>query len=310
MLIALLLYGADVPSLLVRFRSIDLWSLMAAILVMFSRTFAHAARWATIIRANDGHIAFAQSFKLILMGYFFNQALPSAVGGDVIRVWQARQAGLSLGTALNTVVLDRLLALAALLIMSTAALPWLMDLIIDPALRWALALVLITGTLGFAVLLVLNRLPEYVFRWRLARAAVKLSNATRKTLLHIGPCLITLVLSVAIHFGMALVVFILAGALGVKISLIHCIFLVPLVMLVSLIPISMAGWGVREGAMVVAFGLIQVPQSDAIAVSVLFGATLLLTSLPGGLLWWRSGHPTVANLSTDSDTMTKPLGGD
>ncbi len=298
LLIAALLYGADVPSMLARFRGVNPWYLFAATLVMFSLSFAHAARWVTIIRVNSGHMGFATALKLVLVGYFFSQALPSSVGGDAMRIWQAHRAGLSLGTALNSVVLDRLIALAALLIMTAVALPWLMDLVIPPAIRWAFVFVLMAGAVGFAVLLALSRLPESLFRWKLIRAAARLSEAAQRTLLTTGSGFVTLVLSVVVHVGVAFVVFMLAGALGVKVSLVHCIFLVPLVMLVTLIPISIAGWGVREGAMVVAFGLIQVPRSDAIAVSLLFGATLLVVSLPGGVLWWRTGRQATGNTNT------------
>jgi hypothetical protein len=178
--------------------------------------------------------------------------------------------------------------------MTAVALPWLMDLVVDPTLRWAVVLVLFGGACGFTVLFVLNRLPAFVFRWKVVRAAMQLSEAARPILLNASSGSHTLVLSFGVHLGVALVVFILAGALGVGVSLGHCIILVPLVMLVTLLPISIAGWGVREGAMVVALGLIQVSRSDALAVSVLFGVTLLVTSLPGGALWWRTSHPIPA----------------
>lgn len=288
LLIIMLLHGADVPGLFTRFRDVNPWSLLAATLVMFSLSFAHAARWVAIIRANGGHMGFMTSLKLVCVGYFFSQALPSSVGGDAMRIWQAHRSGLSLGTAMNTVILDRLIALAALLIMTAVALPWLKDLVIDPAIRWSFVLVFMAGVVGFAALLVLNRLPESFLRWKVAQAAARLSEAARKTLLNAGSSFVALALSVVVHIGVSLVVFMLADALGVRVSLMHCILLVPLVMLVTLIPISIAGWGVRESAMVVAFGLIQVSRSDAIAVSLLFGMTLLVTGLPGGVLWWKT----------------------
>ena len=56
------------------------------------------------------------------------------------------------------------------------------------------------------------------------------------------------------------------------------------VILISLLPISFAGWGVREGAMVIGLGLIDVPMDKAVAVSVTFGLALLVSSLPGAVL--------------------------
>ena len=75
-----------------------------------------------------------------------------------------------------------------------------------------------------------------------------------------------------------------------EVALKDCVLLVPPVILITVVPVSIAGWGVREGAMVVAFGFIQVPASAAFALSVLFGLTLAVSSLPGSLLWWSSGY--------------------
>lgn len=286
----MLLHGADLPGMFSRFHNVNPGKLFTAALVMFLLSFAHAARWVIIIRANNGHMRFATSLKLVLVGYFFSQALPSSIGGDAMRVWEAHRGGLSLDTALNTVVMDRLTALAALLIMTAVAMPWLMDIVSEPAARYVLLLMLAAGAIGFVVLLNLSRLPESVFRWRVVRAAIRLSQVSQKVLLKLNSATVTLVLSVGVHIGVAFVVFILADALGVDANLTSCILLMPLVMLATLAPISIAGWGVREGAMVLALGLIHVTRTDAIAVSVLFGATLLVTSLPGGMLWWRIAH--------------------
>ncbi len=64
--------------------------------------------------------------------------------------------------------------------------------------------------------------------------------------------------------------------------------LIPLVMVASAIPISVAGWGVREGAMVAALGLVGVGEAQAFAISLLLGLMLIVAGLPGGLLWLRS----------------------
>ena len=57
------------------------------------------------------------------------------------------------------------------------------------------------------------------------------------------------------------------------------------VALVSVVPISIAGWGVREGAMVAAFAYAGLPQSDGLLVSILFGFSYLMLGVLGGLVW-------------------------
>ena len=65
--------------------------------------------------------------------------------------------------------------------------------------------------------------------------------------------------------------------------------MLPLILLVSMAPISIAGWGVREGAMIVALALVGVSDGDALALSVLFGLALLVIGVIGGVVWILSG---------------------
>ena len=63
------------------------------------------------------------------------------------------------------------------------------------------------------------------------------------------------------------------------------LFLVPPVILIATVPISIAGWGVREGSMIVAFGYAGLPQSDGLVVSVLIGLTFFAIGAIGGIVW-------------------------
>ena len=67
--------------------------------------------------------------------------------------------------------------------------------------------------------------------------------------------------------------------------MLYLLFLVLPVVLISIVPISIAGWGVREGAMVAAFGYAGLPQSDGLIISLLFGAIYLVLGAIGGLVW-------------------------
>jgi uncharacterized membrane protein YbhN (UPF0104 family) len=61
--------------------------------------------------------------------------------------------------------------------------------------------------------------------------------------------------------------------------------MVPLAGLIMVIPISIAGWGVREGVMVVGFGYLGVAPEAALALSILYGLLMLVVALPGGIVW-------------------------
>jgi hypothetical protein len=95
--------------------------------------------------------------------------------------------------------------------------------------------------------------------------------------------LLGLAISAQIALGMA--TFSMAASLGIKVSLLDCIVLMQPVALLASLPISVGGWGVRETAVVLLFGLIGVPSSAALVLSLQLGLLALFVVLPGGILW-------------------------
>ena len=75
-----------------------------------------------------------------------------------------------------------------------------------------------------------------------------------------------------------------------NLSFLYCLVLIPPVVLVSTIPISIAGWGVREAAMITLLALVGVAEADAFVLSVLFGLLTFGLSLPGGIVWIIGGY--------------------
>jgi len=80
--------------------------------------------------------------------------------------------------------------------------------------------------------------------------------------------------------------------------------LTPPIMLITMMPISIAGWGVREATMMVAFGYAGLAQTDGTVVSILFGAVYFIVGAIGGLVWIfsaekASGHIKVAHAAED-----------
>jgi hypothetical protein len=101
-----------------------------------------------------------------------------------------------------------------------------------------------------------------------------------------GPLII--ISSLLIHLMTALIAWSLAQAVASRFEFLHAFLLVPPVILVATIPISIAGWGVRESALVLAFSYAGLPESDGLIVSVLLGGVLLLVGIVGGLVWLAS----------------------
>lgn len=269
---------------------VDAGAVLLVILCALCVVPLHALRWMIAVEASGNRIPFRTALQIVLIGHFFNQTLPSSVGGDAVRIWCACRAGLGVGDAVRTVILDRAISLVGLLLMAGAGLPWLFGLVTDPSARFAIVAVVAAGIGGFLVFIALPQLPQPLLKWRVMRAVAELSVLARRITLTPRYVLPILGLAVAGFVVFVFIVYSLATALHLELRFTDCLLLVPPVLLVSVIPVSVAGWGVREGAMVVAFGFVNVPPSAAFAVSVLFGLTIAAASLPGALLWLVSGY--------------------
>ena len=110
----------------------------------------------------------------------------------------------------------------------------------------------------------------------------------------------TVCISVFIHSIGALCVWILALELGLNINYIIVLAFLPLISLAQIIPVSIAGWGVREGAVVSLFALMGLDPSISLVVSLLWGTSIVLAAVLSGLIWifMRSGNETLRDIRT------------
>lgn len=288
-LIWLLLRNTNTDAVVAQLFDVGWRAFVLATVLLAALALPASLRWQMVLRALGRRIRFGHGLRLVLIGLFFNQVLPSNVGGDAVRVWQIRRDGVDLRTAINSVVIDRLMALGILFLIILVALPALFAIISGPVARTAIVLLAAGGLVGYVLFAFLGRLPEFFFRWRATKAIAALSADFRTVISSPRFGSATLALSLFIQLVSALAVFVLAASLQYKVSLIDCIILMPPVILATAIPISIAGWGVREGAMVVAFGYVGLSAHDALALSVLFGAAMICAGLPGGLVWIATG---------------------
>jgi hypothetical protein len=74
----------------------------------------------------------------------------------------------------------------------------------------------------------------------------------------------------------------------IEMRLFDCVLLLPLVTLTTVLPFSIGGWGVREGAMIVALGFVGVSATTAFSLSVVYGLVILASGIPGAFVWLGS----------------------
>jgi uncharacterized membrane protein YbhN (UPF0104 family) len=259
--------------------------LAGAVVVLLAASAVVALRWHLILSAEAPSPGPAVLLKIVLVGMFFNQVLPTGVGGDAVRVWRCCKLGIALGPAVRSILLDRACGYLVLILVYAASLPGLLRILADPRQKTAVVAVLGAGLLGLAALLTLDCLPRWLLRLRLIAPLAELSRETRRLFGHPGRCAAVLGLS-AVTIGLTILGFkLVADGVGSRLPLGSWIMIVPPVTLIQLLPISLAGWGVREAGLVVALASFNVPAEAALATSVLLGLCLIAAGLPGGLIW-------------------------
>ncbi|OIQ92518.1 hypothetical protein GALL_255100 [mine drainage metagenome] len=259
--------------------------LLAAMLLQGVQMLVCGGRWSLVLRAARLAMPVFQATRLYMIGLFFGQVLPGAVGGDAIRVWKAHQNGLPLSASINSVLLERVLTVFGLLLLATLTLPLLAARVGHSPALWMFPGLTLAGLLGMLLLTVLDRLPARLAHLRLVRGFMALAVDSRR--LFFSPARLGTILAVTLfgHVNLTLVVWAMAQGLGAPLSVMDCLALVPPVVLVTILPISISGWGVRENMMVLMLGSVGVGHEQATALSLLFGISGMAISLLGGLFW-------------------------
>lgn len=255
-----------------------------------------AQRWSWIATKLGAVLPARRAIRYSLVAAFFNQALPSTVGGDAMRVWLLGRSDRQWKRAVYSVFVDRAAGVGFLAVVVAACLPWSLERIAAPEGRVAVMVIGLGGVAGLVVGLALGFTTPgaRLAAWRLARVLFEVAGASRAALLdrRRGPGIA--ILSVFVHILTVVAAWCLARAITISPNALNMLILIPPVMLISMIPVSIGGWGIREGTMVVAFGYAGIEPSQALAVSVLLGISTLAVGAAGGIIWLAERQPARA----------------
>ena len=214
-----------------------------------------------------------------------SMVLPSIIGADLVRTY-ALSGRTPIGTVVRIVLIDRalgLLALATLVMVSVLVLPGFFSA--QPLLLLSVAI----AVCGPATYLVLTRLvPRLRGTQRLVLAARELGLDLKRTVEGKGSTRVILI-SLSLHLLSVFAFLALGNAIGMpEVDFVHYLAIVSCALLVTIIPISIGGWGIRESALVIGFGLVSVEPERAFTLSATFGLLVMLSSAVVALL----GTPT------------------
>ncbi len=255
--------------------------LVVALLTQFGSTSVSAYRWQLIMH----NLNFGQSLSFYWRSYFkasfFNQGLPTSIGGDALKVLDVAGQGFRKRDALYGIMLDRITGLAALMWLNLAA--YLLNPDLLPRPIYQLTLLLVVGSLvGFGVISSLRYLP-----WLDAYPQLKIIRITSERLYQafLNNRIALIVSSLLIPVLAMISVFLIGWALGLRYDLTTYFIIVPPAIFLTIIPVSLAGWGIREGTLVALFSLIGADKATILTMSILYGLMQIGVSLPGFVIF-------------------------
>jgi uncharacterized protein (TIRG00374 family) len=267
-------------------------------------------RWQLVLRWRGVHESWFRLAGYYLFGQFYSTVLPTSVAGDAIRVYELHRRGHSLGSIVAATFQDRVLGLGSILILGLVATLWFLSLL-PPSLVGAFLLLQVAGLLAVGVFLYPQALllcTRYLWRSRLLTGVRKRWGTTRwgeRMMLELRrlevlpplnwraalPLLTVSISGVLLALAAHAV---LARSLQMQAGFLAFCFVVPLVWIVKLLPISLNGLGVGEGAFVWLLGLFAVPSEKSLALALAILGLQMSVSLLGGLL--LLGRLVCANL--------------
>jgi uncharacterized protein (TIRG00374 family) len=252
--------------------------------------FILSKRWQVLVSGYGFQIPTRSLFKYYLIGLFFNNFLPTSIGGDVLRIYNLIQESGNRTISFASVLTERILGIISTLILTIISIVILRDNLENDLLLYIamamLAFVLSLFYIAFSKKLIgpIQSLCDHLLIFRLGERIQKFLDAIRfyadSKLIFFKILLLSLV-------SQGLIItktYFLARAVQIEVDLIYMFLVVPISFLITMLP-SINGIGFRDGAYVVLLAKIGVSKAAALSLSFLTLLIPMLISISGGILF-------------------------
>jgi uncharacterized protein (TIRG00374 family) len=288
-LLYLVLRSIDLSAFRERVASMNPAWLALALLVYAAQQMIGVWRWDRLLRAQHIEVERKKLAESIWVSMFFNNFLPSNIGGDVVRIADTASLTGSRTVATAVVLLDRVLGLIALFAVAASGSLMLRHALPGTGYLW---LLLVLGAVGAAIVVSRPALVPRLLRpltrvrkdWvteRLGRIEDMLGRVGSDR----GRLVQAFVGALTVQFLVVLFYLCVAWGLHIDLPLRDALVIVPVSLVIQLAPVSINGFGVREAVFSYLFKRLGHPVDAGLALSIAGAALLILASLPGGLVF-------------------------
>ena len=287
-LIAFMLSRLDFENMLRFLRRADAFLVVLTLAAVFIDRSFMVTRWIQLVDALDIHVARWRMVKIFFLSTFFGSFLPSGVGGEAVRAVSFSRLTERGVESVASVVMDRLLGLLSMLLTGLLSLSFFYSVYRHPAL---LALV-VAGSIGLVSALALalsRRVHAKILASGQENWWTKAARAMGRYRTRLGTLGLVLLLSVGVQLLRVLQAYLLSEAMGLGTPAIYFLCFIPPILIVTMLPISIGGWGTTNVAYVALFSRVGMDPDGAFVLSVLILALGIIGNLPGGLIYAWEG---------------------
>jgi uncharacterized membrane protein YbhN (UPF0104 family) len=298
-LLALLFSRVDVAKLWANAKQASLAWLALAFAFYFVTILATVWRWWLLLEAQEVDMSFPALFASMSVALFFNNFLPSSIGGDFVRIADTAKVARSKTIATIVILADRVMGMMALILIAATGVSLVSggghtSLPVWPSWLWlGFAAGMLVG--GFAVLRpdhvgwLLGPLRILHPEWVTGRIGT-LTATLERFRNHLGAVVTCFGGAVLVQFLTVVLAWATAHALRIPIAPFDLAVVVPLAGVVQMLPVSVNGFGVREAMYSLYFTRIGLPIESAILLSLTTTAVVMIYSLTGAAVWFGRGH--------------------
>lgn len=272
-----------------------IWSTLGAALLIAATALPAAERWRIIARDSGIDLPRAEAVRVTLLSYFALQFAPSTLGADAVRLASLRPLAGRWSQKTASVLVDRAYGVLSLVLLAPLSVIILMIVRSDLAAVTAVLTVLSVGAVAGALVLSYLRPPRAWLRHRLVRAVARITLAFRRACLDWRIAIPALALSLISHACFMGALWLTLRGAGADAGAGVVLGSFPPAGLLSLAPISINGWGIREASIVALGGAFQISAAVALAASIAFGVANALAGGLGAVAWLGTGaRPSAA----------------
>lgn len=304
-LLALLAIWLDLGALLDQLRAVEAQWLVAALALAVAQVTVSAWRWRFTAQRLGLRLPLGVAVREYYLATFLNQVLPGGVLGDVSRAWRHAQAGAA-ARAVHAVIIERVSGQLVMLAIAVLSGLYLAIIVPEgPASRVALFLagggiLLVVAVLGLARRRMLEVTDEPDASESAPRFVASLSHALLQR-----PALETqLVVSALIVATYLATGWVAGSALALGLPALQLLALIAVMLVAMLVPVTVAGWGLREALAAAVWGAVGRSAVEGVALSVTYGVFVLVGSLPGALVLLGRRHAERSKSNTTSSPST------